>query len=46
MQEYAVAERLDESSYGPWEDPDKYYSVEIAIDGLEVVYQYGIWSVE
>jgi len=46
VQEYAVAERLDESSYEPWKDLDKYYSVEIAIDGLEVVYQYGIWSVE
>lgn len=46
MQEYAVAERLDESSYETWRDLDKYYSVEIAIKGLEVVYQYGIWSVE
>ncbi len=46
MQEYAVAERLVERSYGPWKELDRYYSVEIAMDGLEVVYQYGIWSVE
>lgn len=46
MQEYAVADGLNERSYGPWRELDKYYSIEIAIDGLEVVYQYGIRSVE
>lgn len=46
MQEYAVAERLVEGSYEPWKELDRYYSVEISMDGLEVVYQYGIWSVE
>ena len=46
MQEYAVAEKFDERSFGTWRDLDKYYSIEIAIEGLEVVYQYGIWGVE
>lgn len=46
MREYAVAERLVERSYGPWNDLNKYYSVEITIDGLEYVYQYKIWNME
>jgi hypothetical protein len=46
VQEYAVAEKFDERSFGTWNDLDKYYSIEIAIEGLEVVYQYGIWGIE
>ena len=46
MLEYAVAERLVERSYVPWHDLNKYYSVEITIDGLEYVYQYKIWNME
>ena len=46
MQEYAVAEKLDQRSYLPWTEPQKYHSIEIAISGLEVVYQYGIRSTD
>ena len=46
MQEYAVAEKIDEISYETWKDLDKYYSVEICGNELEVIYQYGIWSRE
>jgi hypothetical protein len=46
MKKYALAEKFVASDPAPWNDPDQYYSVEIFIPELGVVYQYKIWETE
>ncbi|MFC1867556.1 hypothetical protein ACFL0H_05420 [Thermodesulfobacteriota bacterium] len=44
MKEYAVAGKYVEGGSEPLRNLDQYYSVEISIVGLGVVYQFKIWQ--
>ena len=46
MNEYALKHEFMTESQSPWIDPNQYYSVEIAINRLGIVYQFRIWQVE
>ena len=46
MKEYALDHRLKETRSEPGKRPDLYYSVEMSVDGLGVIYQFKIWTVQ
>lgn len=46
MKEYAVVRELANGKSEHWEKVEQYYSVEISIDRLEVIYQFRIWDIE
>ncbi|MFC1533308.1 hypothetical protein ACFL7M_08100 [Thermodesulfobacteriota bacterium] len=46
MNEYAVAKNIVESCPAPWPNLDQYYSVEIQINEIGVVYQFKVWRIE
>jgi len=46
MKEYAVANKLVERRSGPRKKVAQYYSVEIPIDELGIVYQFKIWNID
>ena len=46
MKEYTLANNLVERRSGPSKKVDQYYSVEIPISELGVVYQFRIWNIE
>jgi len=46
MKEYATVDKLAERRCGPGEKVNQFYSVEIPIGELGVVYQFKIWNIE
>jgi len=46
MEKYAIGGGFAEIDSAPGQDLNKYYSVEIPIDGLGVIYQFKIWEIE